>query len=62
MLVLSKMMLLVRQLVVQLLPRLVPILVRLLLALVQQSDLMLLAALEYEEFHECVDLQPATAV
>ena len=60
--VLSKMMLLVHQLVVQLLLRLVPILVRLLLALIQQSDLMLLVALEYEAFHECAGLQPATVV
>ena len=60
--VLSKMMLLVHQLVVQLLLRLVPILVRPLLAPAQQSDLMLLEALEYEAFHECAGLQPATVV
>ena len=63
MLVLSMMMmLLVHQLVVRLLPHLVPVLVHLLLALGQQSDLMLLVAQEYEEFHECAGLRLATVV
>ena len=60
--VLSKMMLLVHQLVVQLLLRLVPILVRPLLAPAQQSDLLRLGALECKVFHECAGLQLATVV